>query len=143
MVTTRLLVLLLLPPQAFRLSGGLNKLLALLGCHTDTAVTQPEQQQDTPEQQQQEQGEADPHQQQQQQRRLQRKVLALLQYVFAKHPADGAAAAEYGLVPHLQVIFSNTLAMGKGVFSIFYWTICQELACNCGVGVRGWTWLCY
>lgn len=92
----------LAPPdqQAFRLGGGFNKLLALLGCSTDASI--PHDRADNQQQQQEEQGEGHEQQQQQQRRRLQRKVLALLQYVLAKHPADGAAAAEYGVVPRLQ-----------------------------------------
>lgn len=89
--------------QAFRLAGGFNKLLALLGCAIDTSTHQAGTAADS---QQQQQPDAD-HQQQQQVRRLQRKVLALLQYVLAKHPTDAVAAAEYGVVPKLQQLLSD------------------------------------
>lgn len=96
--------------QAFRLGGGLNKLLALLGCPTDPAIQQagaagpaPAAAADSQPQQQQEDTDGQ-QQQQQRQRRLRRKVLALLQYVLAKHPTDGFAAAEFGLVPQLQAL---------------------------------------
>jgi hypothetical protein len=79
--------------QAFRLAGGLNKLLALLGCSTDAAVPSVQPQQPPADEQQQEQ--------EQQRRRLLRKVLALLQYVLAKHPGDAGAAAQLGAVPRL------------------------------------------
>jgi len=96
--------------QAFRLAGGFNKLLALLGCATDTSTHQAgtaAASQTGGSQQQQQQPDADQQQQQQQVRRLQRKVLALLQYVLAKHPTDAAAAAEYGVVPKLQQMLSD------------------------------------
>lgn len=99
--------------QAFRLGGGLNKLLALLRCPTDPAIQQagaagpaPAAAADSQPQQQQEDAE-EQQQQQQRQRRLRRKVLALLQYVLAKHPTDGFAAAEFGLVPQLQALLST------------------------------------
>lgn len=96
--------------EAFRLAGGFNKLLALLGCATDTSTHQAgtaAASQTGGSQQQQQQPDADQQQQQQQVRRLQRKVLALLQYVLAKHPTDAAAAAEYGVVPKLQQMLSD------------------------------------
>jgi hypothetical protein len=34
-------------------------------------------------------------------------VLALLQYALAKHPTDGFAAAEFGVVPRLQALLSD------------------------------------
>jgi hypothetical protein len=86
--------------QAFRLCGGLEKLLALLGCQTHPDIQQAAF--SSPHQ-----PDADQQQQHQQQRRLQRKVLALLQYVFAKHPTDGFAAAEFGVVPRLQALLSD------------------------------------
>lgn len=100
--------------QAFRLGGGLEKLLALLGCPTDPAIHQggaaantapPPAAASSPSSQQQQ---PDAEQQQQQQRRLQRKVLALLQYVLAKHPTDGFASAEFGVVPHLQKLLTDS-----------------------------------
>lgn len=93
--------------QAIRLGGGLEKLLALLGCPTDPAIQQvgtAGQAQTADSQQQQ----TDNEQQQQRHRRLQRKVLALLQYVLAKHPTDGFAAAEFGVVPRLQQLLSDS-----------------------------------
>jgi hypothetical protein len=96
--------------QAFRLGGGLEKLLALLGCPTDPAIQQGGAAgSNISTQQQDQQADADTEQQQQQQkqRRLQRKVLALLHYVLAKHPTDGFAAAEFGVVPRLQLLLSD------------------------------------
>lgn len=99
--------------EAFRLGGGLNKLLALMGCPTDPAIQQAGAAGPAPaaaaatSQPQQQHEDADEQQQQQRQRRLHRKVLALLQYVLAKHPADGFAAAEFGLVPQLQALLGE------------------------------------
>jgi hypothetical protein len=98
------------------LGGGLEKLLALLGCPTDPAIHQGGAAANTPPaaaaasypSSQQQQQPDDDQQQQQQRRRLQRKVLALLQYVLAKHPMDGFAAAEFGVVPHLQQLLTDS-----------------------------------
>lgn len=92
--------------EAFRLAGGLQKLLGLLGCGTDRAVPESETEQ------QQQQGHAaatqqQPADEQQQQQRLHRKVLALLQYMLMKHPMDGLASAEFGAVPPLRVILGE------------------------------------
>jgi hsp70-interacting protein len=114
--------------EAFRLAGGLTKLLALLGCSgTDAAVAAAaaaaNSAADTSAQEQHSGSTADAAgdsqgaaaadedeeaaeerrlQQQSQQRRLTRKVLALLHYMLLKHPADRLAAAEYGVVSQLQ-----------------------------------------
>lgn len=90
------------------MGGGLEKLLALLGCPTDPAIQQggAAGSNSSTQQQSEQQPDAD-SEQQQKQRRLQRKVLALLQYVLAKHPTDGFAAAEFGVVPCLQLLLSD------------------------------------
>jgi hsp70-interacting protein len=117
--------------EAFRLAGGLTKLLALLGCSsTDAAVgaaaaaaaaaaatsvagTSGEGQQlsssadaagsgQAAAADEEEAAEEQRLQQRAQQRRLTRKVLALLHYLLLKHLADRLAAAEYGVVSRLQ-----------------------------------------
>lgn len=82
--------------EAFRLAGGLQKLLALLGCATDSVPSAAAREGVVADEQQ------------QQQRRLKRKVLALLQYLLMKHPADGLAAAEYGVVSPLKALLADT-----------------------------------
>eukprot|EP00775_Hariotina_reticulata_P008959 gene8959-9135_t len=82
--------------EAFRLAGGLQKLLGLLGCQADPDMTASSRQAAEAVEDSSEEDE-----QASQRRRLQRKALALLQYMLLKHPADGDAAAQYGLVGQL------------------------------------------
>jgi hypothetical protein len=121
--------------QAFRLGGGLEKLLALLGCPTDPAIQQggAAGSHSSTQQQSAQQPEADAQQQQQKQRRLQRKVLALLQYVLAKHPADGFAAAEFGVVPHLQLLLSDSDTDMRGASL----AVLSEVVST----PQGWSWV--
>lgn len=79
--------------EAFRLAGGLQKLLGLLGCQTDSNISESK-------------GAGQPHQQQQQ-KRLQRKVLALLQYMLMKHPADCLASAEFGAAGPFRALLAD------------------------------------
>eukprot|EP00878_Enallax_costatus_P013876 GHUV01014511.1.p1 GENE.GHUV01014511.1~~GHUV01014511.1.p1 ORF type:complete len:301 (+),score=131.26 GHUV01014511.1:202-1104(+) len=96
--------------EAFRLAGGLQKLLGLLGCPTDSSIQAASAAAGQTRQQEPQPGDDQDaaEQQPQQQRRLQRKVLALLQYMLMKHPADCLASAQFGAVGRLRQLLANT-----------------------------------
>jgi hsp70-interacting protein len=81
--------------EAFRLAGGLQKVLGLLGCPADPDMAALSNEAAEAA------ADAAEDQQEPQRRKLQRKALALLQYMLLKHPADGIAAVQYGLADRL------------------------------------------
>ncbi|GBF98487.1 hypothetical protein Rsub_11697 [Raphidocelis subcapitata] len=109
--------------DAFLAAGGLGKLLAMLGAEDSSsgsgrsgAGQQGEEQQAGGEEEEEEEEEGDEEAREEAaaaQRRLRRKALALLQYVCAKRPAEGAAAARRGALPALRAVLSEGSGYGS------------------------------
>jgi hypothetical protein len=67
---------------------------------------------------------------------MQRKVLALLQYVLAKQPADAAAAAQASVVAPLQQLVLSTAAGGGDMRAAALAVLAEVLATP-----QGWAWV--